>query len=60
MRIFLVTLLVSTMGGIALWDFGVANKIWPAHPFLATVAIAAGCGIVVQLVLTYETAGHKH
>ena len=60
MRIFLVTLLVSTMGGIALWNFGVANRIWPAHPLLVTVAIAAACGIAVQLVLTYETSGHKH
>ena len=57
MRILLITLLVSTVASVALWNFGLANKIWPAHPILATAAIAAVCGTVVQLVLTYETAG---
>jgi hypothetical protein len=56
-RIFLITLLVSTVAGIVFWNFGLAFKIWPAHPFLTTVGLAAICGIVVQLVLTYETAG---
>ena len=60
MRIFLITLLVSTVGGIVFWNFGLAGKIWPAHPFVTAVALAAICGIVVQLVLTYETAGPKH
>jgi hypothetical protein len=59
MRIFLITLLVSTVGGIVFWNFGLASKIWPSHAFLAAVALAAICGVVVQLVLTYETAGHK-
>jgi hypothetical protein len=59
MRIFLITLLVSTVAGIVFWNFGLAGKIWPSHPFVTAVALAAICGIVVQLVLTYETAGHK-
>ena len=59
MRISLITLLVSTVTTIVLWQFGLANKIWPAHPFVAAVALAAICGIAVQLVLTYETTGHK-
>jgi len=60
MRIFLITLLVSTVAGIVLWNFGLASRIWPAHPILATTVIAAVCGTVVQLVLAYETAGQKH
>ncbi len=59
MRIFLITLLVSTVSGVVLWQFGLASKIWPAHPFFTSVALAALCGTAVQLVLTYETAG-KH
>jgi len=59
MRIFLITLLVSTVGGIVFWNFGLANKIWPAHPFVTAVALAALCGIAVQLVLTYEIASTK-
>jgi hypothetical protein len=41
------------------WNFGLAGKIWPAHPFFATVVLASICGTVVQLVLTYETASSK-
>jgi hypothetical protein len=59
MRIFLITLLVSTVSSIVLWNFGLAGKIWPAHPLFTTVVLAAACGTVVQLVLTYETASLK-
>ncbi|MGA7634705.1 MAG: hypothetical protein WCB11_28400 [Terriglobales bacterium] len=59
MRIFLITLLVSTVASIVFWNFGLAGKIWPAHPLFATVVLACICGIVVQLVLTYETASSK-
>jgi hypothetical protein len=54
-RIFLITLLVSTVASIVFWQFGLAGKIWPAHPFVAALVLAALCGIVIQLVLTYET-----
>ena len=59
MRIFLITLLVSTVASIVFWNFGLAGKIWPAHPLFAAVVLASICGIVVQLVLTYETASSK-
>ncbi len=59
MRIFLITLLASSVASIVLWNFGLATKIWPAHPILATTVVAAICGTVVQLVLTYETASGK-
>lgn len=60
LRVFLITLAVSTALSIGLWSFGFAAKIWPSHPFLATVLLAAGGAAVVQLVLTREEAmGHK-
>jgi len=54
MRIFLVTLAVSTVAGVTLWQFGLAHRIWPSHPFLATVVIAAGGGIAAQLVASHD------
>jgi hypothetical protein len=49
MRNFWMTLLVSTVASIALWNLHLARKIWPAHPFVATVLVAAIIGIAVQL-----------
>lgn len=59
MRIFLITLLVSAVASIVLWNFGLAHKIWPSHPIVATAVIAVVCGIGVQLALTYESARDK-
>ena len=56
MRIFLITFVTSTVAGTALWQFGLAHKIWPAHPLLTTIAVAAACGIAVQLVLSHDSA----
>ncbi len=56
MRIFLITLAASTGLSIALWEFGLAAKIWPQHPFFTTVAIAAACGIAIQLLLSRDAA----
>jgi len=49
MRIFLVTLAVSTLAGAALWQLGLASRIWSSHPFAATFVIAAGGGLAAQL-----------
>jgi len=54
MRTFLVTLAVSTVAGVALWQFGLAHRIWPSHPFLATVVVAASCGFAAQLVASHD------
>ena len=60
MRVFLITLAVSTALSIGLWSFGLASKIWPSHPLLATILIAAGCAAAVQIVLTRdETMSRK-
>jgi hypothetical protein len=52
MRIFLITLVASTVISVALWQFGLARKIRPAHPLLAITVIAAACGIAVETVLS--------
>lgn len=52
-RIFLICWFLQWRA-IVLWQFGFAEKICHAHPILTTTVIAALCGIVVQLVLTYE------
>ena len=57
MRIVLITFLISTVASVVLWQFGLGAVIWPAHPFLATIGIAATCGIAVQLVLERERLG---
>ena len=54
LRIFLITLAVSTALSIGLWSFGFAVTIWPSHPFLATVLLAAGGAAVVQVLLTRD------
>ncbi len=56
MRIFLITLAASTGISIVLWNFGLAAKIWPEHPFFATLAIAMACGIAIQLLLSRDAA----
>jgi len=48
-----MTLLVSTVASIVLWNLGLAHRIWPAHPLAATIIFAALCGTVVQMALTY-------
>jgi hypothetical protein len=58
-RKFLVTLLVSSVVGVVFWNFGLANKTWPAHSFFTAVALAAICGSVFQLVLTHGNASNK-
>lgn len=59
MRIFLITLVVSTVSSIILWQFGLASRIWPARPFLATILIAAGCGTAIQLLLSRDKAAQN-
>ncbi len=54
MRIFLLTLLVSAVASISLWNFGFAHKIWPSHPLIATIIIAGMCGVTAQLLLSQD------
>jgi hypothetical protein len=59
MRVFLITLAASIALSIGLWNFGLARRIWPSHPLLATTLIAAGCATAVQLLLTRDEAISK-
>lgn len=59
MRIFLIVLAVSIALSIAFWNFGLAEKIWPAHPLLATTLIATACAMAVQIILTRDEARGK-
>ena len=54
MRVFLITLVVSIFETIVLWGFGLAQKIWPAHPLLVITLIAGVSGIVIQALLSQE------
>ncbi len=59
MRIFLITLGVSLVTSIGFWNFGVAARIWPAHPLLATTLLAMACGITAQSLLTHDAERNK-
>ena len=59
MRIFLLDLVVSIMGTIVLWQFGLASKIWPAHPMLATTVIIACVAIAVHAILSRDKANKR-
>jgi hypothetical protein len=52
MKTFSVTFLISTAASICLWQFGLGNRIWPAHPFLAALATAIAAGIAVQMLVS--------
>jgi hypothetical protein len=58
MRIFLITLAVSIITSIGLWNFGIAHRIWPAHPLLCTTLLAMACGILAQTLLIND-ANHR-
>jgi hypothetical protein len=54
MRAFLLTLTASILASVVLWNLGLAHRIWPAHPYFATLAIATTFGIVVQSIASAE------
>ena len=59
MRVFLIVLGVSIVGSIVLYNFGVAQRIWPTHPVLATTLIAGGCAALMQSILSRDSAAQK-
>jgi hypothetical protein len=52
----LIVLEVSIVGSVVLWSFGFAQRIWPAHPLLATTLIVGGCAAVMQTIVRHEGA----
>ena len=59
MRVFPITLVVSTLETSVLWSFGLAQKIWPAHPILAIIPIAGVSWIVIQAHLSQHGRGER-
>ncbi len=59
MRVFLIVLGISFVGSVVLYNFGIAQRIWPAHPALATTIIVGGCAAVMQLILSRDSAARK-
>lgn len=59
MRVFLIVLGVSIVGSVVLWNFGIAQRIWPAHPVLTTTIIVGGCAAVMQSILHRDVAPRK-
>jgi hypothetical protein len=57
MRNLLIDIVVSIAGTIVLWGFGLANKIWPAHPLLATTVIVAACAIAAHSASSHHVSG---
>jgi hypothetical protein len=60
MKTFLATFLVSSAASICLWQFGLGGKIWPAHPFLASLATAIACGIAIQMLFSRGNANPRN
>ncbi|CAN5438766.1 hypothetical protein BH10ACI4_BH10ACI4_38650 [soil metagenome] len=56
MKTFGLTLIVSTVATICLWQFGLGRMIWPGQAFLASLLGAVVCGITAQIVLTPKRA----
>jgi hypothetical protein len=59
MRTFLIVLAVSTLTSIMFWNFGLAARIWPAHPLLCTTVLAWACAVTAQALLTAEAKREK-
>ena len=59
MRVFLIVLGVSIVGSVMLYNFGIAQRIWPTHPVLATTLIAGGCAALMQSILSRDSAAQK-
>lgn len=54
MRIFLITLGVCIVTSILLWNFGLAQRIWPAHPLWCTTLLSMFSGILADQLLKQE------
>ena len=55
MRKFLIDLTFSIVISFGLWEFGLARRIWPAHPYLAISLLTAFSCAVFQIVLKRDS-----
>ncbi len=59
MKNFLIVLVVSIVASIELWSLGLAAKIWPSHPLIATTVLATAIAIAVQMFLSSNARQSK-
>jgi hypothetical protein len=45
----LIATLIATGAGWGVWEFGVAQKMWPAHPQMADFLFTVVTAIVLQI-----------
>jgi len=55
-RKFLIDLTFSIVISFGLWEFGLARRIWPAHPYLAISLLTAVTCAILQVVLKKDAA----
>ena len=59
MKTFLIVLAVSIVASVELYNFGLAAKIWPAHPVICTTLLAWAIAMAVQFFLRSEARKAK-
>jgi hypothetical protein len=52
----LITLVILTLGTIALRQFGLVNRIGPVQPWLGTTLLAAAFALCVRMILSRVAA----
>lgn len=45
----LIATLIATVVGFAAWEFGLAQRIWPAHPQMADFLLTLFTAIALQI-----------
>jgi hypothetical protein len=49
LKISLIASLIATAAGFSAWEFGLAARIWPAHPQMAAFLLTLIIAIAVQI-----------
>ena len=49
LKISLIATLIATAAGFSAWEFGLAGRIWPAHPQMAAFLLTLIIAIAVQI-----------
>ena len=49
LKISLIATLIATAAGFSAWEFGLARRIWPAHPQMAAFLLPLIIAIAVQI-----------
>ena len=50
LKISLIASLIAAAAGFSAWEFGLARRIWPAHPQVADFLLVLITAIAVQIV----------